>query len=87
MFGNKRNRIEISDTNINIQGTNVFVINSVVQLLTGLVDKKQMTPDFIRSIADFTELTKEERMDENSEGRSELIKACGKNAIDCINKK
>lgn len=78
MFGHKRNRIEISDTNIKIQGSNVFTINSVVHLLTGLVDEKKMTPDFIRSIAEFTELTKEERMDENSEGSSKLIKALEK---------
>ena len=87
MFGNKCNRIEISDNNIKIQGSTVFIINGVTNLLTGLVDEKKMTPDFIRSIADFAELTKEERMDENSEGRSKLIKASGKNAIDCINKK
>lgn len=41
MFGRKRNRIEISDTNIEIQGNTVFVINSLVHLLTGLVDKKK----------------------------------------------
>lgn len=87
MFGHKCSKIEISDTNIEIQGSNVFIMNSIIHLLTVLVDKKKMTPDFIRSLADFAELTKEERMDENSEGRSELIKAYVKNAIDCINKK
>ena len=41
MFGHKRNRIEISDTNIKIQGCNAFIMNSIVQLLTGLVDEKK----------------------------------------------
>ena len=41
MFGNKRNSIEISDTNIKIKGSTVFIINSVVHLLTGLVDEKK----------------------------------------------
>lgn len=87
MFGHKRNRIEISDTNIEIQGNTVFIINGLVHLLMGLVDEKKITPDFIRSLADFAELTKEERMDDNSEGRSKLIEAFEKNAIDCIVKK
>ena len=84
MFGRKRNRIEISETNIEIQGNIVFIINSLVHLLTELVDEKKITPDFIRSIADFTELDTKERMDDNSEGRSKLMKAFEKNAMDCI---